>query len=252
MEKPDLIYKYQSPCEQSFQNLEAHSFYFGSPREFNDPYDCALYPSLAEPTDSEARAYRSRYTQPGVPERVRREFLEISNDDLKAKIIEIVKRAVDERIDAFLKNNGVTCFSEDNNNLLMWAHYGRKYRGFCLEFSTEYEPFKKMAEVTYDDLIPTINAVSILNGDDSFITQLYRTKSSSWNYEKEWRVIHNEVGTLYGYETSALKAIYLGPDISPESSNKLALIVSRWEPAVTLWKGRLSKERFAVVFEKAI
>lgn len=39
--------------------------------------------------------------------------------------------------DKFLKNSYVTCFSEKNDNFLMWSHYSSKHSGICLEFTLE-------------------------------------------------------------------------------------------------------------------
>jgi hypothetical protein len=37
----------------------------------------------------------------------------------------------------FLENSYATCFSETNNDFLMWSHYASKHSGLCLEFSLE-------------------------------------------------------------------------------------------------------------------
>lgn len=37
--------------------------------------------------------------------------------------------------DKFLANSSVTCFSETNDDFLMWAHYASKHTGICMEFS---------------------------------------------------------------------------------------------------------------------
>ena len=37
----------------------------------------------------------------------------------------------------FLENSCVTCFSETNNDFLMWSHYASKHSGICLEFTLE-------------------------------------------------------------------------------------------------------------------
>jgi hypothetical protein len=38
----------------------------------------------------------------------------------------------------FLENSCVACFSETNNNSLMWSHYASKHAGVCLEFTLEH------------------------------------------------------------------------------------------------------------------
>ncbi|MBN8697159.1 MAG: DUF2971 domain-containing protein [Bacteroidetes bacterium] len=37
----------------------------------------------------------------------------------------------------FLENSHATCFSESNNDFLMWSHYASKHSGICLEFTLE-------------------------------------------------------------------------------------------------------------------
>ena len=37
----------------------------------------------------------------------------------------------------FLENSYTTCFSENNNDFLMWSHYASKHSGICLEFTLE-------------------------------------------------------------------------------------------------------------------
>jgi hypothetical protein len=37
----------------------------------------------------------------------------------------------------FLENSHTTCFSENNNDFLMWSHYASKHSGICLEFTLE-------------------------------------------------------------------------------------------------------------------
>ncbi len=44
--KPKKLYKYEAFTEQSLKNLKAQAIYFGSPKNFNDPYDCALTPVI--------------------------------------------------------------------------------------------------------------------------------------------------------------------------------------------------------------
>lgn len=54
----------------------------------------------------------------------------------------------------FLANSHVTCFSETNDNFLMWSHYASKHSGVCLEFSLINEglfPYAKRGQRNYDD-----------------------------------------------------------------------------------------------------
>ena len=134
MSKPRVVYKYENFSAQSLRNLKAQAVYFGSPLGFNDPYDCALKPQIISPTDAELDILRSEYSsRPDVPEHIREEFSRTEIDKLRQLVISNATAVVDKHVRSFLQTKGVTCFSERNNDLLMWSHYGGRYKGFCLE-----------------------------------------------------------------------------------------------------------------------
>lgn len=39
----------------------------------------------------------------------------------------------------FIENSHTLCFSESNNDFLMWSHYSAKHSGICLEFSLQHD-----------------------------------------------------------------------------------------------------------------
>ncbi len=46
------LYKYDALTAQSLRNIKGQVLYFGSPRGFNDPYDCALTPHFRTLSDA--------------------------------------------------------------------------------------------------------------------------------------------------------------------------------------------------------
>lgn len=252
MEKPEYIYKYEPFSEQSLKNLKARSIYFGSPLNFNDPYDCALTVKILEPNNSEFELIKKRYiSEEKLPPDAIYLIESLENEVLRAKFMKLAKDILETVRNRFLMKSGVTCFSETSSDLLMWSHYGGKYKGFCLEFSTSYEPFKEIYKVNYASEIPQISLDSILFSDKKdFILNLLITKSKSWEYEKEWRGIHKDAGTQFAYEKTALKSIYFGPEMDFESFEIIALILESQNTEVELWKGRRSTEKFEVLFDK--
>ncbi|PPD17246.1 MAG: hypothetical protein CTY27_04235 [Methylotenera sp.] len=252
MDKPKIIYKYQNFSSESLRNLKAQSLYFSSPLKFNDPYDCAISAGIKDLTDSEVNTVREAYIKKNdVPLQVKEEFASLNNNNLRFLLHKIAEDVITRHRNDFLKNRGVTCFSEKNDDLLMWSHYGGRYRGFCLAFSTEFEPFHKMKQVEYQVDMPKIDLIPILLNDDyEQIIQLFCTKSKSWEYQKEWRCIHNVAGMLFGYESNSLKAIYFGPDIELASLEIICLILRGQNESVELWQGTRSPSKFEVNFKK--
>ena len=134
----------------------------------------------------------------------------------------------------------------------MWSHYGDHGKGFCLEFSTLNHMFQKIRRVHYQDKMPEIDVVAMLCGEDydTTINNLYCTKATDWAYEHEWRAIHSEVGTEYGYPPSALTGVYFGPDMEYAATEIIALILAGQNEHVKLWNGSRSKESFSVEFQQ--
>jgi hypothetical protein len=251
MPAPLRLYKYESLTARTLQNMKGQILYFGSPLAFNDPYDCALTPNIKSPTDEETEAVRAAYlSQERLTEQQRHEFKTKTTQELREMLLRAAHGAIKQATDAFLKSRGVTCFSEKRDDLLMWSHYGGRYRGVCLEFDTQVEPFGKVKPVRYLSALPQLDIASILLNKDFDPVELYCTKSDSWCYEHEWRALHNVAGTQYIYPPEALTGVYFGPDIDNESLEIVCLVLAGQNESVRFYKGSRSTTEFRVLFEE--
>lgn len=139
---PEKLYKYEAFTVQSLLNLKKQIVYFAPPSGFNDPYDCALKADIKEIEQDEIEKFRSIYLSKSWPAHVK-EALEIKTPpELKRMLMRSARTACEDVIEKFIENRGGSCFSEVNDELLMWAHYSDKYQGFCLEFDTRTELFE--------------------------------------------------------------------------------------------------------------
>lgn len=252
MEKPATIFKYEAFSAQSLQNLKAQVIYFGSPLGFNDPYDCALKPRALRPSILDASELWE-YLKRREPKLAAgdRQYNDSNWDEFVNIFMTLANETLSDEIDKIYSTHGVACFSEINSDLLMWGHYGGKYKGFCLEFKTNAEPFLNMKQVDYVDEIPEIDLKPIwINQDAKSAMKLFHTKSNSWKYEKEWRIIVDKAGTLFTYKPDALKSVYFGPDIDNQSLEIVCLILVGQNQNVKFWKGKRSQEKFEVLFEE--
>jgi hypothetical protein len=253
MQKPPFcLYKYEPFSAQALENLKAQRIYFGSPLGFNDPYDCATNPIVLKPTAEEAESVREYYLNKELPpEQAKQQLLEMSVENLQIMLQRLGNSAIESAITAFLHERGVACFSERNDDLVMWGHYGGKYKGFCLEFSTELAPFSNAKPIYYSERIPQASVIPFLNGGEvDAVQDFFSVKSASWAYEKEWRIFHEKVGTLYHYEARALTAVYFGPEVSEEALEIIALVLRGQNPDVKLYKGERSQTEYKVIFNE--
>lgn len=249
---PSKLYKYQAFESRSLENLKAHGIFFNSPLSFNDPYDCATNPFVKRPDSNQVEEIRQRYlADPTIPANVKAELNAQSVSDLQVMLERCGKDAIKETINRFLVERGVTCFSEKNDDLLMWAHYGGSYKGFCLEFSTEFLPFSAAKKVSYHEKIPETLITPFLaetNPNLDLVADFFCIKPSSWSYEYEWRIIHQQKNTLYHYEANALTGVYFGPEISEEALEIICLILRGQNKFVKFWQGKRSETEFKVEF----
>jgi hypothetical protein len=210
-------------------------------------------PNVATPTDADVEAVRAHYLRMNdLPQQARNEFERSSVAALRGLLTRAARQALEKTIEDFMKRRGVACFSERNDDLLMWSHYGGRYKGFCLGFTTDVEPFTKIRQVQYASRLPTIDVAAVLvdGVTDQILNDLFCTKSEAWAYEKEWRAMHDTAGTSFCYEASALSEVYFGPDMDPQSSEIVCLVLRGQNAGVSYYRGTRSETDFRVSFEK--
>ncbi len=239
MNKPSILFRYEPISLQSLRNLKGQIIHLGPPRNFNDPYDCAFSAMLGDLSDDDLARLLN-----GVK-------VDATDETLKSVLKENAKKSLAGLAEQFLDKRGVSCFTESNDNLLMWSHYAEGGRGMCLEFSTADPLFEKSHKVTYTDSIPTIRLGTILCDDDfDQVTEFFKTKSSHWRYEAEWRVIHQAAETNWVYKTSSLIGVYFGPSTPDDLIEMVCLILKGQNSSVRFYKGTRSETEFKVDFQE--
>ena len=237
MEIPSRLYRYEAISLQTLRNLKNQVVYFGAPRGFNDPYDCAIAAALGDLSDEGLNHLLS-----GVR-------VNASAEEVKAIYKQAATKTLSEIAESFLDKRGVSCFTEKNDNLLMWSHYADGGRGVCLEFNAADPLFEKAKKVNYVEEIPSISLDKMLCEDKyEDVMELFRTKSNAWEYEQEWRVMHEKAGTSWIYDASALTGIYFGPSTPEDLINIIALVVMGQNENVRFYTGSRKSDQFKVDF----
>ena len=250
---PPQLFKYERDTDRATENLNNRVLYFGSPSNFNDPFDCALWPQIKPPTDIEANAICARFLELGrgsFQSDMQRQFLAVETSEWRTRLMNSAEKIISERREEFSENTGISCFSERNDNILMWSHYSSHHKGFCLEFHSDADLFTKAKRVIYSNDIPTIDLCELMLDDDfEKVFAIFCTKSSDWQYEREWRVLRQEVGP-YCYPQHLLKAIYFGAKAAESTIMQICDVVKCNQLNVDLHRGRLSKSRFRIEFDQ--
>lgn len=210
---PPKVYKYGS-----FQNSEylreillEDKLYCCSPLDFNDPFDC-------RPKVVIGRTRAEMIETKKVIEKVLLERRNYNREERRRESRLILQRIIDhgdltETYNLLLSRKGVYCLTTKNDNLLMWAHYGDKHRGYCLEFSTEPENsfFSGAQPVGYEIEYPTIKLFNLREVD--YGKEAFLTKSVDWEYEDEWRLTSVKTGHI-NFPPEKLLSIILGCKVS--------------------------------------
>jgi len=175
-ENPETIFRYRPISVNSLYEISTSSFYLSKPEDFNDPFDCDFF--WKEHSNEDKKDHVLFFGN---------EISEISLGEL-----ETAKSLFEKDLAKEVSNLGVTCFTTDPCNPLMWSHYADGHKGLCIEYKREgilrSEEFKR---VKYDrDKKLVWNSLDLgkdLARLNDFFDDVVFRKLSYWAYEKEWR-----------------------------------------------------------------
>lgn len=154
-------------------------------------------------------------------------FFKLKN--ISHSCIEKTTSRMNNIISGFVDNSAIACFTENNNNFLMWSHYASAHHGICLEFEvptkdkttgdfplnllpeTHHEnyPFDiDIHKVIYTDSLEAFDFFNFLpafsesdNPDLKHLSKaryhlygnemknVFTIKLSPWSSEQEWRIV---------------------------------------------------------------
>jgi hypothetical protein len=98
---------------------------------------------------------------------------------------------------------GISCFSKEYTEILMWSHYADNHRGICIEVEIDNKLCKK--ENIKKQNIKYLETIQMLIKDDGTspdTIELLGKKINKWKYEKEVRMFCSgknqtkEIGTI--------------------------------------------------------
>jgi len=123
-------------------------------------------------------------------------------------------------------NTGIYTLSKTWNNELLWSHYSDSHKGFCIEYDldnlimkkTKTLIFPKIINIEYSKEPPIYTLQGTGDIETRIIKVLAGTKSKSWKYEKEIRIIFMECGEQE-INPKAIKSIIFGLHASDKDIN---------------------------------
>ena len=143
---------------------------------------------------------------------------------------------------------GVCCFTQHPDNLLMWGHYGDKFRGICQVFDLPESGVGDafIQDVNYSDEYPHV----LLDMGDSEVfsnlTQAVATKAKCWCYEDEYRLIKNGGPGLITLPRNCFRAIILGPLMPKQRKLEIRSLVESSEVEIVTLEAQIEMGHYRV------
>jgi hypothetical protein len=199
---PTTIYKYRNWNDGKYGRdiLNKFELYLASPSQFNDPFDSKIINNHSSMNGSERRLFIDKLLKLGIKSFDRIE----PKPSYEFKVAIIEKMMIEEPlgfqnyaleaehkvVDRII---GIISMSATWNNLLMWSHYAKEHKGYCVGFNENKMMnsglFKSGAMVMYpkDNAFPNIHPM--MDQNESFFKRTF-TKSAEWKYEQEYRFLN--------------------------------------------------------------
>lgn len=183
------LYKYYPDTTMHLNSIRNNQMWYSAPCNFNDVFDCDIAMDDKEILNETLKLVPDRRgIRPGS--KMWKDLQKIVNQNLKT-----LQATFSE-----LRNTvGVSCFSESEDSLLMWAHYANNHRGICVEYDLlEINNILKFTAIPiiYSQERTRFNLFKperIENDAIGLFIQSLTSKSPEWSYEKEWRIIRDNV-----------------------------------------------------------
>jgi hypothetical protein len=182
---PKYLYKYFPLNHFSLHSLENDYIYLSNPKDFNDPFDCNR--NLINEKQKELKNWQ---------------HVERLND---------------------ISDMGISCFSENGMEPLLWGHYAQSYRGFCLKFNVESLMNGQKDSVILKRVIYS-QQPEVISQEHPFSDYYqYLLKFKNWKYEQEWRLLVKNPSTSenrFYIDRNCIEEISVGYKIIDNSTDE--------------------------------
>lgn len=214
MEKiPKKLYKYVS-LDLCKKIVKDQTIKFSVPLDFNDPFDCDVdlvdfdfKGKIDFRVSQEIETLKIQFKD-------NKRFNENATDPLFWQ--KVYKGGQIEKV----RSCRVSCFSLQNDIVLMWSHYADKHNGVCLEFDNTLE--NRFVNLTNNEIsegevgYEAHERINYVSEDRHYsIYKLFLNKSESWSHEKEYRMILiNNKPEIQKFHSLFLSSIYFGVKVT--------------------------------------
>lgn len=249
---PDILYKYRMWNNLNHKKLLIdRELYWSAPSAFNDPFEFEIplrYDLLTETERFEK--YYNDLIQKGLnPSTTNENARNLSKNGLLSnkQHLEDTSQSLRNRLEKY----GIVCLAKENDNILMWSHYGDSHKGYCIGFDVEqlkkHEPI--IAPIQYLGNLPKL--IPNTNSSIDNIFTILSSKYKGWNYEKEFRLLKYEwVNKVLKVEPDSFVEIILGAKMPERDRTEIISIANDKYPNLKIFKFQQHKYKFKLLLER--
>ncbi len=205
------LYRFEKNDAERLETLKNDKIFLSSSKSFNDLYDCSLnsiqtFIRTFENHNRMEAAIKALYEcGDNFPFgrtvfNLLKKFFDNEAPDKDQPTAQKNKEALVQKIyDRIRNETGIYCFFTGAPiHPLMWAHYADSHTGFCIEYDFEDQTRETpLYEVDYSTKPLKLSIDELLLCPQQAFTRLLTTKSSEWQYEKEFRLIYPDNVPFY-------------------------------------------------------
>ena len=292
----DHFYKY-ADIEAAEATLVNQCFRYSSPLKFNDPFD--IQNELGTDFDmsefpSATMAVIEHYVKNDLPipnpnvgfgkailtmregarsQGYKKEKIEEMTYPLLGHLMDEIINGIEglnKQWNISMRESRVFCVTEDNDNLLMWAHYSYDHTGLVFQLATlaeEDDILSAARKVEYRDNPVSFFSLQeliewVLFGVEPDFTKVQYSlhahqKSKHWAYENEWRVVDMQqydhkydLHIDHKFKPKQLENIYFGCKSDPKDISRLSKIAKEINPAVGIFQSYKKPFEYALGFKE--
>lgn len=231
MDQEMVIYEYRKINKYTIENIIKSELHFTHPSKFNDFSDCSVNLDYSRINNNQ-------------------NFEELINNNPKYRdLSNINPQEIPNHIKYFQGNEDspflVSCFSEVNNDILMWSIYADNHRGICLGFEIDENNFKDIFSILNLNIFlkkvkyqsQKVKQCDMCNEDErNNMENFVLTKYKGWQHEREWRFLlfdadlnenDKNKGRNIKFKKTFLKQIIFGIKTSHENMNLIKNIIQK-------------------------
>lgn len=208
MSKPKLIFKFNRINDNTKESLKESYLWFSPASNLNDPFDLQyrfserLWQEILDKLVDDFEQGLAKKLEEQDKSGAGATLGQLSRRKIESeKFREDTMKLIREQI-----QYSVCCFTEQDDNILMWSHYAENHSGICLMYDLSETPelWPVFNPVVYSDDYPICDSYDEVNKKGIF------TKSKHWSYEREWRVLNFATSGKMTINKKSLKGIIFG------------------------------------------